>query len=272
MQLLFAQPEDVSLHYAGKLRFMADDEYLEERQRVSDRVTSRCAGLLEVQDTALFPADMGRLQYLYRTVKDYLEKEQVWTSVISYTCNTNFNQNLSLLRSSLLQLKSERIICSNISRVAASAMFHARETEIATHNPRSDLVDEIDYIMKSYHTIVDFPPGQGKYRLRLSELEDRQDSFLTYAIEQNLCGYIDGKLGQGDTILKARRGRPFLEYAIHPLINHKMIKILYLRYGILSLENRGYIAHIQYRGIKLSIKYSYVPFYIPIPQLSSSSP
>ena len=47
------------------------------------------------------------MRYLHLTVKEYLEKPEVWASLLALTQSSGFDAILSLLRSSILLLKSK---------------------------------------------------------------------------------------------------------------------------------------------------------------------
>ncbi len=79
------------------------------------RLENYCAGLLEDQgatdgEDGASRIDIakptGRVQYLHRTVKDYLEQPTVWETVTAKTKETTFDPNVLLLKACLLQLKT----------------------------------------------------------------------------------------------------------------------------------------------------------------------
>ncbi|KAF8855876.1 hypothetical protein BDZ45DRAFT_595017, partial [Acephala macrosclerotiorum] len=80
-----------------------------------DRLSVRCAGLLEVQshftdeeqkDGYKEPmAWQAKVQYLHRTARDYVESPQIWATMLGYTSGTPFHPFTTLLRSGILQLQ-----------------------------------------------------------------------------------------------------------------------------------------------------------------------
>lgn len=72
-------------------------------ERMSRRLNSRCKGLLEVERGLDIPH--ARVQYLHRTVRDYLAEDAVWSFVASGT-DESFDPNISLSSSWLLAIKT----------------------------------------------------------------------------------------------------------------------------------------------------------------------
>jgi hypothetical protein len=78
---------------------------------MEDRMKIRCAGLPEVSGyngpshLNYARSSLGKVQYLDRTVKDFLEKQDVRKMILSHTEPTDFDPYVSLLRSYILLLK-----------------------------------------------------------------------------------------------------------------------------------------------------------------------
>ncbi|RDL35942.1 uncharacterized protein BP5553_06554 [Venustampulla echinocandica] len=69
------------------------------------RLNSRCRGLLEVRNgSSAFGLD-SKVEFLHRTVKDFLETPSIWNRILSQSA-PNFDVDISLMRSYLLQLKT----------------------------------------------------------------------------------------------------------------------------------------------------------------------
>jgi hypothetical protein len=105
-------------------------------QTMEDRIKVRCAGLLEVSYYNIQPSrnsapySRGRVQYLHRTVKDFLEKRDVREMILSHTRQTNLDPYISLVRSHLLQLKSALGFSMTFQRLSKfdKIMFERSET------------------------------------------------------------------------------------------------------------------------------------------------
>lgn len=76
---------------------------------MEDRLKAQSAGLLEI--SGYDPYSLGseenraKVQYLHRTVRDYLEKPAVWNPLIAHTAQSDFNPSVALIRACVLQLK-----------------------------------------------------------------------------------------------------------------------------------------------------------------------
>ena len=109
-ELSFADDEDEDLAFKTKIGSITTLELACRARAMEPRLKSRCAGLLEVQrrhsglqNLEEWPS--GYVRYLHLTVKEYLEKPDVCTSLLALTNSSGFNASISLLRSKLLILK-----------------------------------------------------------------------------------------------------------------------------------------------------------------------
>lgn len=111
-------------------------------RRVEDRLKVCCAGLLEVHhhrrpflDVARgevkgeIRGEEGSIQYLHRTVRDYLEQPEVWSDVVLASSPPGFAPSMPLLCASVMTLKTA---CRNINfwEVTLTAFEAGRVAEI----------------------------------------------------------------------------------------------------------------------------------------------
>jgi hypothetical protein len=84
-------------------------------QESGSRLKVCCSGLLEVQQHRCTISDpifgdreglRGRLQYLYRTIRDCLERPEIWASIVVSNSATDFDPYICFLQTSVLQLKT----------------------------------------------------------------------------------------------------------------------------------------------------------------------
>jgi hypothetical protein len=174
-------------------------------QTMEDRIKVRCAGLLEVSDYNIrssrnsAPYSWGRVQYLHRTVKDFLEKRDVREMILSHTRQTDFDPYISLVRSQLLQLKSapglpmtpEKLSTHDKIMVGLSetAMKYAGSIKaIANH---ITLLDELNKTI-TFH----------KETRKMRSAKEWSWPFMCLAVQYNLIDYVDIKLSSNDTPIK----------------------------------------------------------------------
>jgi hypothetical protein len=76
-------------------------------KQISGRLRSRCIGLLEVQKRGgnLFGNENYCVEYLHRSVADFLEKDGIWGEIAVHTNGTGFHASTALLRSTIARMR-----------------------------------------------------------------------------------------------------------------------------------------------------------------------
>jgi hypothetical protein len=89
-------------------------------EMMSDRLKSRCAGLIEIRGVHKESGNLGTVQYMHRTVRDFLEIPRTWSFLLSATAGTDFRLHKFLLKSILLhhRLVPKRYIGSDLFATA----------------------------------------------------------------------------------------------------------------------------------------------------------
>lgn len=110
------------------------------------RLKVRTMGLLEVPNCCSKHDHRGRefcgaVQYLHRTVRDYLESREVKTSLLQQTHGTDFNPHNSLLRAYVRRLKGYVDFGNCPQKYFAAAMTHAYFVELETSKVEIHLLD-----------------------------------------------------------------------------------------------------------------------------------
>lgn len=221
--LSFAEEESTSINGDPSIRDL-DPAYIKERcDKMEAVLKTRCAGLLEVQapESRLYESWEGRVQYLHRTARDYLESPGVWSSLTASTSGTGFNPHLCLLRSCVLQLK--HTITSPMSKslwvTAFAALEDAYYIDRDTNIPYTTLLDELDSTMDFRVNGLSRPlNGHRDHWINhtfnpYSQIPAWKSDFLSLAVQCGLTSYVRQKLGKGSKILKSKEGRSYLEYA-----------------------------------------------------------
>ncbi|KAF8862899.1 hypothetical protein BDZ45DRAFT_767708 [Acephala macrosclerotiorum] len=151
--LVFADEEDESLALTAKVRPLMDEELLLRCNETTDRLKSRCAGLLEVSGKTSDPLDL-KVNYLHRTVQDFLKKPDIWDLVMA-RAGTAFDPDECLIKSYILQLKfvmmsSEGDRFQDVSDLVHTALKYARRSRDFSLQSNELLLDELDK-MAAYH-------------------------------------------------------------------------------------------------------------------------
>jgi hypothetical protein len=214
---------------------------------MEDRLKVRCAGLLEVkvvEDDASekdmsksqkspFARVMGKVQYLHRTVRDYLEQEEVWKTLLSYTVNSNFHPHRSLLISHILSLKigEPPRFLEHLLYTASIAMICAYQADLDTGQPSIALVDSLDRSVSFWYEQLKGPSPPKNFNRHWSSMLAQwnngsgfnqsqqmfwQDTFLSLAVQYGLKAYVHEKVKRDPHIIAEKEGRPLLHYAIDP--------------------------------------------------------
>jgi hypothetical protein len=180
-----------------------------------------CKGLLEVSGVKI--NRYTYIRYLHRTVKEYLESDEVFKELIEATKIAQFEPHLCLLQACILKLKC---VCTNMSweynelpSTLLLGLMHAQLDEqariMASIKPdpaEATLLDELDrtmvQILTSYMDSTN-QPWFYQYGLFLRDkykFIDRngcQDTFLSLAVQFGLLLYLDVKVFQD-----RKTGRP----------------------------------------------------------------
>lgn len=123
------------------------------------QLTARCASLLEVWHLDK-PSPDSQVHYLHRTVKEYLMKPRVWCNFESKTDSSLFTLEVSLLKSSVLQLaintqRGFKLLFLARPKhwqydMAHQALFHAFHAERHIYKAPTETLMELDSIMSTY--------------------------------------------------------------------------------------------------------------------------
>jgi hypothetical protein len=212
-------------------------------QTMEDWMKIRCAGLLEVSgrisvwSSELWGSSLsnpthswGKVQYLHRTVKDFLKKHDVRKMILSHTQNTDFDPYVSLLRSHVLQLKSapDRLpdhrlpgpqrLHNMILEISETAMTYAGSIKATAKH--ITLLDELNKTI-TFHKATKLYATKWPW------------PFLCLAVQYNLIDYVDIKLEAIETPVKDASITTLLECCTDKGFlgnNRNMVEML-LRHG-----------------------------------------
>ena len=267
------------------------------------RLNSRCKGLLEVGPAVLLPidaVDFGdveyptsinscvakensladlTVQYLHRTVKDFLETPQVWSRIM-LACPRNYDPYLAMCRSFVAQLKcsdSGSIGTEAFQRTVLKIMLYAQSVqdrleEGQSAQPLVSLMDEFDRAATNIHiasgTDCSWP---SKFLCKLSLRDCRgvrsELTFLSLAARFGLHTYLKAKVQRGCfahdndslTLLLGDAVKPRIELPhteIREIFNKRirgvrMVKML-LEHG--AAPNKVCLTNQQYTNTKTSFQ------------------
>lgn len=211
-------------------------------KNVRDRLNFLCKDLIEIKEVAIddfntledsFSPDNFYTDYhvgfLHRTVKDFLmtkDMHQLLLRRATQDHTAGWNVYRSLCNASLATAKSlplQKGIRQRLNvlfRLVDEFLFYAREVEVEQKYTDTELLDQLDQVISSfasadmaYHWTNARDPPRGTYFN-----EHNQNTFLGLAVQSHLNLYVEKKLEANPTLLRAKRGRPYLDYALRPNI------------------------------------------------------
>ncbi|RDW79842.1 hypothetical protein BP6252_04480 [Coleophoma cylindrospora] len=197
---------------------------------MEDRLKNCCAGLLELQgasysEPGTSPMEAARpdarVQYLHRTVKDYLEQPQVWKTVTTHTDGEEFDPYVMLLKSSIRQLKAmelaKGLVPDSSWRCTAFALEFARMSERGHSSAYIPLLEELDHVLNVVvGQIGHIYPGHWSRYYQAGDERPFEwvDNTLVLAVEYGLSAFLDYKFRQIGDNPCYKEGRPLLDYAV----------------------------------------------------------
>ncbi|XMA20696.1 hypothetical protein WAI453_013487 [Rhynchosporium graminicola] len=169
IELSFAIDSDDSYLFQSPVNLMPDSEVGDRIADIDCRLKVRCAGLLEIpsywqRDSCphkgrMFSSKIGRarVQWLHRTVKDFLESDGGREMLRKNTLNSfgvNFNPSRPLLIASILHLKRWFLNMDVINGVhplpglVARSMATAYQAERESGQPETEILEELDGVVQ----------------------------------------------------------------------------------------------------------------------------
>lgn len=251
LELAIADSEEATqLQYLEDDQLLGISDMLSKSVHMASRLKSRCAGLLELGDAttgkwSIVSGEIvgeGRLKstsqpvvYLHRTVRDFLEREEVWELMLAYTNRTDFHPESSLLRSSAIMLKSfqrdadtfeagmtlsQYSLPDSMWYFVLPAMHYAYLADINTLQSNEDILEELDRVAsKRYSSHSNSKHWSTELQSRAaSQYPGTMDSFISYTAQCGLFLYLKRKISNNKGLRRLKPGRPLLDYAVYPYI------------------------------------------------------
>ena len=233
---------------------------------VKRRLNARCKGLLEVNvEPYLHPFCGYRVGFLHRTVRDYLIAPQM-REMLNGWATKEFDATSSLCRAHLAQIKSLPWPCEAMQRpnvvkeffrLMNGFMYYASKLEREKGLSDVALINALDHAASTYWerrndiselSLYSSSPESGVLHWTNLELDLRrrdttergEKNFLAKTVECGLGLYVTKILDAQPLLLRQKRGRPLLDYALRPrvternsraigFVNPDMVHLLLLR-------------------------------------------
>jgi hypothetical protein len=219
------------------LDFLTPKEVSERVFEVDCRLKVCCSGLLEVSslDQAYFKHQQSQdgvvlqsygnthIQYLHRTVKDFVESPEMQDVFRRYTEGTRFDPYASLLTSSVFRVRKcihpRSGVANWLTNIVEWCMMLAREHEMKTGRCEVEVLDELDRATSLiWDQIKEWSANKTISSRVLTAYSissfEWQDDFLSLATVYDLSMYLDARLGSAKQPQRAVTYPQYLEYAI----------------------------------------------------------
>lgn len=274
LELSFADEEDPETAIRAEIGPLneADKEY--RCDAMKRRLNSRCKGLLEVpalqpkseknrkglvnsvldSDEPIFaPDDLANLkvEYLHRTVRDFLQKPDVWNFILSAT-KPSFDPRLSLARGFLMRLKEHDAdkfgkLDDNMWRTVALCWRYANEAEIDHDGSQTPLLQELDRVaslLKTGPNGDDDVVSESKKVVLITKgaseisYHTRQNLFMRghgatrLSFQEQCILYIDvqSQMKSGQLFCQDNDGRPILTLAVLEFEPFAVLRLRLIRF------------------------------------------
>jgi hypothetical protein len=220
--LALADNEDFNLAYAPETQGWSDAKITEKCESMVDRLRVRCLGLLEVQkphhltrSKSLRPQDSllqskRRVQYLHRTLREYLDEPEFWKLQVQLTSKYDFNPHLQMLKAYILQLKFLPVATPFLLQTMPITLAHAHFGDTGEVQPYVKLLDQLELTVNNIWKRTPYEMGIIDYW--------KDGPILVKAVQYGCGTYVKQKL----SIAKIHKsylefnGRPLLDIALRP--------------------------------------------------------
>jgi hypothetical protein len=226
--------EDLDVPIKAQIHLLPSSE---EQKRVIDitaRVTTACAGLLEVH-WPLGNRDWSetRVEFMHRTVLDFFEKPDMQEELRSFSNDSPEQLDLALLGAFLLQLKwllppeETCTVVRDLWRIVQQFLDTASRADANGARLGTRLIDEFDRVVSCHWNAAfssstrnaKLPPGAAHWSNWIdSEMNiGLENSLLTHTIRYQLASYLSERYLHDPRGLQSDTSRPLLDVAIPPV-------------------------------------------------------
>jgi hypothetical protein len=230
LQLYFADLEDVRSALNYPVQVWTNEEKQSKLERMRRRVNSRCKGLLE--SSSLLNGEEITVQYLHRTVKDFIEQEDTRNELL-HSAGASYDPYLHLCASFLFQTKimsgsSNTLLWTYLLGALNSAKDSATFSSGSTVDSLVLILDDLDRVVRQLIENNQAPPSHTLYEPCISRIGQKVHrpmyvaSFLNVALHFGLNWYIEEKIVQGGLRALPQSACPLLICAVDECELHSL--------------------------------------------------
>lgn len=208
---------------------MSSEQLRLVHEDVRNRINFLCKDLLEVNEVFTYQKLDYQVDFLHRTVRDFLMEKNMHQDLVRRATDdneTNWNAHQALCFVELARAKSLslsdgiRMHINVLFSLVDTLMFYVHEVEVEQKAPQTRLLEQLNRVISDYadndmvyHWTNARDPPRG-----LNFDEQNYNSFLALTVQSRLTLYVREKLDSKPSLLYAKSGRPLLDYALRPNI------------------------------------------------------
>lgn len=165
--------------------------------------------------------DDPKVQFIHRSVTEYLWKEEVWNTIRAHTDHLGFNPLAAILRSLVMQAKKcpygyqfKETRAGSIEpwHLVGVALEVAYQLEEAQGTAQTDLLDALETAL----TTRCGPDWWDTYEEDYHKPVPWHDNFFAFTVRYGLWRYVQARLQTRGRTSMQKPGRPLLDYACRP--------------------------------------------------------
>jgi hypothetical protein len=174
---------------------------------------------------ARLKSEVPHISYLHRTVKDFIERPNVWERLVQRTQHSGFDPHRALITAYVIELKTTSLI-SNAKTIydgGGEILSRCSGLEPSVSRAHIELVDELDRVVSvrsgdhdpelSHEHWSNGNPAWDNTTIK--KRRQWKSDILTMAMKSNMNWYINAKLASTDFMaVKTREGLPLLAFAL----------------------------------------------------------
>ena len=194
---------------------------------VRNRINFLCKDLLEVNEIRVDGTVGYQVDFLHRTVRDFLMTKDMHQGLVQRATNDNIAPwdphqalcTVELARAKTLPLQGGVEPRLNILfSLVDSLMFYAHEVEVEMKTSETHLLDQLDAVITRYADVdMAYHWTNARDTPKASCFDEaNSNSFLALAVQSRLVLYVKEKLDKSPNLLRNKVGRPLLDYALRP--------------------------------------------------------
>jgi hypothetical protein len=151
--------------------------------RVTKRILSRCAGLLEVSSPSnsreMERTDNARIRYHHRSVTEFLSRDDLWQRICAVTTKHVIDLHLSLASACLSMLKTTKDKESKMARIYLFKLMHVlrHSSHLATAKIAA-YINAVDDSSSYLHTAIKWSAHSSIQSLRIGAIRQTADESL----------------------------------------------------------------------------------------------